>query len=196
MHLVCAALESIGKTRFATIYWAAQSVERNLRAMYEWTDRHVSEKKSKLDKDGTGVLDILSKRQRTSLELGLTKLICLSSPFAKSIQNLEGRMVNAADIFLHWIAIQSAIKKMIEEDNAQSNPDNRYFPVDEAAKIVEITNKRYNEMINDAPTDIYLVAFFLDPSKSLILHPVTCPVLHTHLVFQNTDKLLFSRTSL
>ena len=39
------------------------------------------------------------------------------------------------------------------------------LPSNVVEQIRAITNRRYNGMINNGPTDVYIAAFFLDPRK-------------------------------
>jgi hypothetical protein len=94
----------------------------------------------------------------TQLELELTKLIAVLGPFAKAILCLESLHSTCADIYLFWIAVLISIEDLFL--SGQSGL--RDYTVKSAQAIA---NKRFDQMINDGPTDIYLTSFFLDPRK-------------------------------
>jgi hypothetical protein len=90
------------------------------------------------------------------LELDLTKFVEVIGPFAKSIKCLESTHSTAADVYLFWLAIMSQLEELFREDKIK-------LPNNVKEEIRAITNRRFNGMINDAPTDVYVAAFFLDP---------------------------------
>ena len=91
-------------------------------------------------------------------ELDLTKLTEVIGPFAKSIQCLESTHSTPADVFLFWLAIMAHLDQLFRDQKIQ-------LPSNVVEQIRAITNRRYNGMINNGPTDVYIAAFFLDPRK-------------------------------
>ena len=89
----------------------------------------------------------------------LTKLLDVIAPFAKSIKCLESSHSTAADVYLFWLAIMAHL-----EDLFRKTPYT--LPNHVKEQIRAISNRRFDGMINHAPTDVYIAAFFLDPSKS------------------------------
>lgn len=170
----CRGLEAIGKTRFATSYWAARSVQRNLQALELWAE----EGKARGEK--SSVIENLCTIGTERLRPALRKFLQIAAPFAKAIQNLESNAVTASDVFLHWISIVSIIKKIIDTDD-EARATNNLTDYEQATtrKLGEILTKRYNEMINNAPTDIYITTFFLDPRKPSYL--LARPLLSTKI---------------
>jgi hypothetical protein len=106
------------------------------------------------------------------LELDLSKLIEVIGPFAKSIQCLESTHSTPADVFLFWLAIMAQLDQLFRDSKFQ-------LPNDVKEQIRAITNRRYDGMINNGPTDVYFAAFFLDP-RTLISCNYLCPSLMFH----------------
>jgi len=94
----------------------------------------------------------------TQLELELTKLIAVLGPFAKAILCLESAHSTCADVYLFWISALASIEDLFR--SGQSGLQNETIK-----SIRAISNKRFDQMINDGPTDIYITSFFLDPRK-------------------------------
>ncbi|KAH9970487.1 ribonuclease H-like domain-containing protein, partial [Lactifluus volemus] len=141
-------LQSIGETRFGTIHWAAESLRRCLPAL-----RNIV---------GDETLDIdinyfmSSTAQSIDLELSLTKLIAVIGPFAKAIQCLESPHTNPADVYLYWLAIVSQLTHLFSHNRVGLSAATM-------EDIRAITNKRFDQMINKSPNDVYITAFFLNP---------------------------------
>ena len=79
------------------------------------------------------------------------------APIARSIKALEGRVTNAADVYIFWLAIAASLRNLFSQDQDIDN--------ELAQKVTAIVNRRYKEFIDHSPTDIYFTAFFLDPRK-------------------------------
>ncbi|KAI0710280.1 hypothetical protein C8Q72DRAFT_903990 [Fomitopsis betulina] len=77
-------------------------------------------------------------------------------PYAKSIKCLESAHATPADVYLFWLAIMSELEQLFTENRLQ-------LPVSTMEDIRAISNQHFNELINNAPQDIYITAFFLDP---------------------------------
>jgi hypothetical protein len=88
------------------------------------------------------------------LELDLKKLLEIIGPFAKSIKCLKSAHSTAADVYLFWLAIVAQLDQVFVK---------KQLPEQVKAQIRGITNRRFSGMIDDAPTDVYVAAFFLDP---------------------------------
>jgi hypothetical protein len=92
------------------------------------------------------------------LELELTKLLEVIGPIAKAIQCLESTHSTPADVYLFWLAVMAQLGEVFREDKV-------HLPNDVKSQIRSIVNRRFDGMINDAPTDVYFSAFFLDPRR-------------------------------
>jgi hypothetical protein len=97
-----------------------------------------------------------STAQSIDLELSLTKLIAVIGPFAKAIQCLESPHTNPADVYLYWLAIVSQLAHLFSHNRAGLSAETM-------EDIRAITNKRFDQMINKSPNDVYITAFFLNP---------------------------------
>ncbi|KAI0054381.1 hypothetical protein BV25DRAFT_1806052 [Artomyces pyxidatus] len=128
-HGITRGLETIGKTRFATLTWAAESVKRCLPAF-----------------------------RQVFRDYG--------TPFAKAIKCLESSLSTAADVYLFWLAAIAQLAQLFKENRIG-------LQTSTMGSIRAAVNNRFNGMINNAPNDVYIMAFFLDPreqNSSILLH--------------------------
>ncbi|KAF8134548.1 ribonuclease H-like domain-containing protein, partial [Boletus edulis] len=149
-------LEGIGETRFGTIYWAGRSLQRGLpalRAIVEDAVLGIT----------IGVCDLptfnnqfVDGREKLEFEFELAKFLSVIAPWAKALKCLEGAHITPDTVYLYWLAIIATI----EEDLKRNPYKLRTSTMEE---IRAITNSRFEEMIEDAPNDTYIVAFFLNP---------------------------------
>ena len=79
--------------------------------------------------------------------------------WAKALKCLESAHITPDNVYLYWLAIIATI-----EDDLKKNPYKLRTSTME--EIRAIANNRFEEMIEDAPNDTYIVAFFLNPCKS------------------------------
>ncbi|KAJ6478784.1 hypothetical protein C8R47DRAFT_983726 [Mycena vitilis] len=92
-------LETIGKTRFATVTWSSISLRRNLNPIRSLVT--------------TGLIEIKKYNEHF--------LISVTEGIAKAIQCLEAQSCNPADVYLLWLAVTAHIRaalrdSMIPED--------------------------------------------------------------------------------
>jgi hypothetical protein len=90
--------------------------------------------------------------------VALTKIIAVLGPFAKTIQCWESQHTTCADIYLFFLAIVAQLDDLFAKNTIKLEPKT-------IEAIRAITNKRFNEIINNSPNDPYVTAFFLDPRK-------------------------------
>ena len=81
------------------------------------------------------------------------------APITHTIKALEGRAINAADVYIFWLAIAASLQSLFTHDSDINK--------DLAEKITTIINRQYKEFIDDSPMDVYSTAFFLDLCKLL-----------------------------
>ncbi|KAF9228359.1 hypothetical protein BS17DRAFT_763855 [Gyrodon lividus] len=156
-HLLNLGIKTaIGDTHFKTIYWAGKSVQHGLTAFQAIVENEAL---------GIDITPTTHKSLnnlfilggvRMKFELDLARLLTVIGPYAKAIQCLEGGHVTANWVYYYWLGITSQLDSLFwrnEYDLTASTIED----------ICAITNCRFNEIITDAPNDIYLVAFFLDP---------------------------------
>ncbi|KAF8451153.1 ribonuclease H-like domain-containing protein [Boletus edulis BED1] len=163
-------LEGIGNTRFATMYWAGKSVQRGLPAL-----------QAIVEDDALGI-DIASLNhlfvpggERLTFELELSKLLSIIGPYAKAIQCLERGDVSPDRVYYYWLGIVAQLD-ILFKTNAY-----RLWPAT-IEEIRAITNARFTEMITNAPNDIYISAFFLNPEYCTApiykkINPLTIPTI-------------------
>ncbi|KIJ37919.1 hypothetical protein M422DRAFT_129237, partial [Sphaerobolus stellatus SS14] len=144
-------LESIGKTRFATIFWAALSVQCCLPAIC----RLVAECRitvkvfPHLTHTATGASQI-------RFDSSLNQLVQILRPFAYAIKCFESAHLMASDMFTFWLAIMGSVEKTLEdEDNSIGS---------ETSKAVKaIVNYHFRDIFKAGNGDIYLASFYIDP---------------------------------
>lgn len=78
-------------------------------------------------------------------------------PFARAIQCLESKETTAADVYLYWLAVVAQLKDLMSRQTSKlSNTITE--------SIRKIVNYRFNQLINnERASNVYLVAFALDP---------------------------------
>ena len=89
-------------------------------------------------------------------ELDLARLLVIIKPYAKAIKCLEGGHVTADQVYYYWLDITLQLDSLFQR--------NEY---DLMARMIDnihaIKNSCFDEMITDAPNNIYITAFFLNP---------------------------------
>jgi hypothetical protein len=95
-------------------------------------------------------------------EMELSQLLTILAPVAKAITCMESTHSNVSDVYVFWLAVTATIHQIIEDDITG-------LPFDVMEKIRKAVNFRFNQMINDAPDDVYLTGFMLDPREYLYL---------------------------
>jgi hypothetical protein len=91
-------------------------------------------------------------------EVELQQLLTVLAPIAKAITCLESTHSNVSDVYLFWLAVTATIHQIITEDITG-------LPIHVTEEIRQAVNYRFNQMVNDAPCDVYLTGFILDPRK-------------------------------
>lgn len=97
---------------------------------------------------------------RYELELG--ELLAVIGPPACAIHCLESPCMNPADVFKYWVALGAWYERTLMSSDIS-------FGSETTSAIASIFNHRYKQMIDEAPTDLYYVAFCLDPSTCQLL---------------------------
>ena len=86
----------------------------------------------------------------------LAKLAAVFGHYARAIQCLESPHTTCSDVYLYWLAIVSQMSQLLKGNTVELEDETK-------ARIREITNMRFNQMINKAPNDPYITAFYLHP---------------------------------
>ncbi|KAJ7720009.1 hypothetical protein B0H16DRAFT_1700044 [Mycena metata] len=140
-------LQSVGETRFGTIYWSLDSVLRGIDAFV--LRRHFLD-----DED-------VFKLRRDLIRLGAVLM-----PFARAIQCLESKDTTPADVYLYWLAaVVAQLKDLIAKDDAAAQSKSKY--VTTVKELIRgIANFRFTQLIQSAQSsDVYFTAFVLDPDN-------------------------------
>ncbi|KAG1825476.1 uncharacterized protein BJ212DRAFT_1294907 [Suillus subaureus] len=145
-------LEKISKTQFANIHWSAASLQCGLPAM----QAIISD--SNLGIDIKGLNHFFKENTTDSLmfQVDLAKLIAVTGPYTKAIQCLELAQTTCADVYLYWLAIVTQMEQLIQGNTIRLCKETK-------TAIHAITNAQFKQMINDAPNDPYITAFFSNP---------------------------------
>jgi hypothetical protein len=159
-------LEKLGDTRFGILYWVGKSVLRGLPALKAIAEDETLQIKIPVSNASQSTVQLYSQghekglshaTEALQLEIELTRLVEIIGPFAKSIKCLESSHSTAADVFVFWLATIAHLDQLFRDDKLG-------IPGGVKEDIRAITNRRFNGMINNGPTDIYLTAFVLNPS--------------------------------
>ncbi|KAG9028409.1 hypothetical protein FRB95_006540, partial [Tulasnella sp. JGI-2019a] len=149
-------IETIGNTRFATIYWSGNSIRLVWSLLESFGSQLGIEEQFKgtgpNTKEGNKVVQLLLLKNIQKFCICLNTLLDIIRPLAKAIENLESQQVTVADVFLHWIAIFAILKNYLNTDKASVSPDIQDNTQD---AIIAILNKQFCGMIEDGPLDIY-----------------------------------------
>lgn len=91
-------------------------------------------------------------------EVALQQLLMVLAPIVKVIMCLESTHSNVLDVYLFWLAITATIHQIITEDITG-------LPTHITEEIQQAVNYCFNQMVDDAPCDVYLTGFILDPCE-------------------------------
>jgi len=91
-------------------------------------------------------------------EMELSQFLTVLAPVAKAITCMESTQSNVSNVYVFWLAVTATIHQIIVEDITG-------LPFDVMEDIRKAVNLRFNQMVNDAPDDVYHTGFMLDPRK-------------------------------
>jgi hypothetical protein len=94
-----------------------------------------------------------------TFEHELEQLLLIIRPVAKSIKCLESSHATASDVYVFWLAVMASLEDLILGDKLD-------LPMHLVERIRRLCNYRFDKMINEGPSDIFVTAFFLDPRAS------------------------------
>ncbi|KAJ3859225.1 ribonuclease H-like domain-containing protein, partial [Lentinula novae-zelandiae] len=146
-------LVKIGRTRFATHYRAAVSLDQCFPQIQSLlADKGIQPKKKNFAKIFIG--------QHSSMEfrLALVQYIKIIDPLARALWSLEAAQTNATDVYLFWFAIAAELKELFSLGEPVTGIDDAL-----AGKVIKIFNARYKAFIDNTPYDPYFTSFYLDP---------------------------------
>ncbi|KAJ7727478.1 hypothetical protein B0H16DRAFT_1331541, partial [Mycena metata] len=156
-------LQSVGETRFGTIYWSLDSVLRGIDAFVSI----VRNPNIGLDSEFQVLRrHFLDDEDVFKLRRDLTRLGAVLMPFARAIQCLESKDTTPADVYLYWLAVVAQLKDLIAKDDAAAQSKSKY--VTTVKELIRgIANFRFTQLIQSAQSsDVYFTAFVLDPGVS------------------------------
>ncbi|KAG5634248.1 hypothetical protein H0H81_002717, partial [Sphagnurus paluster] len=160
-------LESIGKTRFSTLTWSAESVRRCLPAIRDL----VTLEKIQLPKYNEAFINNLPTTLQ--FEIQLNQFLALGMGISQAIECLEASSTNAADVYLYWLAVVAKMNRALSTC---------CLPDDVCAQVRSIMVSRWRAFFVTGPTNVHLCAFYLNPCY------VQSPI------FKNPNPLTFNIT--
>ncbi|KIY60931.1 hypothetical protein CYLTODRAFT_363551, partial [Cylindrobasidium torrendii FP15055 ss-10] len=167
------SLESIGKTRFGSIFWAALSMQLNLLPL-EYVFKRVDLEFEYTDAFGpvtfaNGLVNDVCQRYRLLLD----QFIKLGMPGTKALACLESNTTNAGDFYLYWHSLVASILGMLEDHTPNQRGHSNPLPVDVRDQIQEIVHFRHAQIFTDTGprnmhTPAYEAAAYLNPGMRLL----------------------------
>jgi len=88
----------------------------------------------------------------------LSQFLTVCAPVAKAITCIESTQSNVSDVYVFWLAVMATIHQIIVEDIT-----GLLFDVME--DIQKSVNFHFNQILNDAPDDVYHTSFMLYSHK-------------------------------
>ncbi|KAJ6486304.1 hypothetical protein DFH09DRAFT_948883 [Mycena vulgaris] len=132
-------LQSVGETRFATIYRSLDSVLRGIPEFSSIVRNRtlgIDAEKHFLDDE-----DVYKFRR------DLTRLVSVLMPFAWAIQCLESKDTTPANVYLYWLAIFAQLNDLISKDDDAGNKSKYATTVKEL--IRSIVNFQFLQLIEE-----------------------------------------------
>ncbi|KAI9510814.1 hypothetical protein F5148DRAFT_1274586 [Russula earlei] len=135
-------LQSVGETRFGTIYWSLDSVVQGIPAFTKIV------RNPGLGIDNAMLHTLFDDDEDVfAFQRDLKRLGAVLMPFACAIQCLEAKDTNPADVYTYWVAISK-------------------YAIELKEKIRAIANSQFAQLIeNEQASNVYLTAFVLDPEN-------------------------------
>ncbi|KAG2055811.1 hypothetical protein BDR06DRAFT_1006648 [Suillus hirtellus] len=92
-----------------------------------------------------------------SFQLLLLQLLAVIGPPVKATKCLESSFATAADVYQFWLAVQATFYDVSQKNSVK-------LPVPVLENIHCLCNYRFNQMINEGLSDIFITAYFLVPT--------------------------------
>ena len=93
-------------------------------------------------------------------EMQLTVFTALLDPILRALTCLESSFSTPADVLLLTSAALGAVEKYLSSSSHGLSGEGT------VSAIRHLASKRFSELINESPTDIYVTLFYLDPCES------------------------------
>ena len=88
---------------------------------------------------------------------------------------MESTQSNVSDVYVFWLAVTAMIHQILMEDVTG-------LPSDVTEDICKAVNFQFNQMVNDAPDDVYHTGFMMDPCKYTIEMLITVTDIWSHRI--------------
>ncbi|KAI9448662.1 hypothetical protein F5148DRAFT_1278106 [Russula earlei] len=151
-------LQSVGETRFGTIYWSLDSVVQGIPVFMKIIHN------PGLGIDNTMLHTLFDDDEDVFAFLNLKRLGAVLMPFARAIQCLEAKDTNPVDVYTYWLAIVAHLQDLLTKDD--SLKEKSKYAIELKEKIHVIANSWFAQLIEDEQaSNIYLTAFVLDPEN-------------------------------
>ena len=108
-------------------------------------------------------------------EMELLQLLTVLAPVAKAITCMESTQSNISDVYVFWLAVTATIHQIIMEDVTG-------LLSDVTEDICKAVNLWFDQMVNDAPDDVYHTGFMMDPHKYTIEMLITVTDIWSHRI--------------
>lgn len=105
----------------------------------------------------------------------LSQFLTVLAQIAKAIMCMESTQSNISDVYVFWLAVTATIHQIIMEDVTG-------LPSDVTEDICKAVNFRFNQIVNDAPDDVYHTGFMMDPHKHTIEMLITATDIWSHRI--------------
>ncbi|KAJ7237403.1 hypothetical protein C8J57DRAFT_1568538 [Mycena rebaudengoi] len=154
-------LQSVGETRFGTIYWSLDSILRGIPAFISIVRNPKLGIESEVLQKHFADDDDVFKFKRD-----LTRLGAVLMPLARAIQCLESKDTTPADVYLYWLAVVAQLNDLICRDNKPAPSKKSKYEETLKDLIRQIANYRFSQLIEDErASNVYFTAFVLDPDN-------------------------------
>ncbi|KAJ6564273.1 hypothetical protein B0H19DRAFT_941477 [Mycena capillaripes] len=147
-------IEAGGATRFSTFATHSSSVLRCLPFM----EQCFASGKFPFDTKGLSGSD-----ENSSFRTQLTQVGRLLNPIARALKTLEGQQVTCSDVFFIYVGLAVAFQR------AFSDPSESFF-VSHQRETFAAFDRPFNIFMNDCTPGMFILSYFLDPSKFSILY--------------------------
>lgn len=101
---------------------------------------------------------MIGRTQSVHFEIALDQFLAITAPIARAITCLESTHSTVSDVYAFWLAVTATIHQIIIENSTE-------IPNSVLEQVRRAVNRRFDQMVNEAPFDIYLTGFVLDPRK-------------------------------
>lgn len=116
-------------------------------------------------------------------EMQLTVFTALLDPILRALTCLESSFSTPADVLLLTSAALGAVEKHLSSSSHGLSSESS------VSAIRQLACKRFSELINESPTDVYATAFYLDPCKYFCSHISAYTYSKDVIDFRNTRLL-------